>query len=369
MARSPRRVGLERSLALAIVLTPLIARAEVRLRADAGGGRFVGGWQGHEIGVGGVYGVSAELFGTRRLGFEARLFGGQFLTGSGAPEPGLARANDPSFLGLTLGLRAHPFADLSGVWIAAGFGGARTGSLLRPAFDLRLGQDFRVGTYTTFGPWVGYTQFIQPDSGALRPDDGRALMLGVGFGFDEGLPRAPKPPPTLPLVAVKAAPPVVAEPEPPKCPGVPEGYDGPVDENGCPKPEAPVVKVVGAEIKLPDRIYFEFAHADVRAESFPLLQALAAFIVAHPEYGVVQIHGHTDEIGGDEWNQKLSEARAGSVRKLLVEYGVPAHRLVAKGFGKKRPRNLGKDDLARQENRRVEVIIEHAPTDAKEAKK
>lgn len=357
-----RPLGILGSCVLALVCLPTIARAELRVRADAGGGRFVGGWQGHEIGLGGVYGVSVELFGSRRLGFEVRAFGGHFTSSGGAPEVGFAPSSDPSYLGATLGLRAHPFADLSGVWIGAGFGGARTGGLVRPAFDLRLGHDFRVGTYTTFGPFIGYTQILQPDS-ALRPDDGRTFMLGLAFGFDEGLPRAAKPPPRLFVVTKGAPAPVVAAP---KC--APDGYDGPVDELGCPKPEVPVMKVVDKEIKLPDRIFFDYARSEIRPESFSLVKALADFILAHPEYGVVQIHGHTDEIGGDDWNQKLSEARAAAVRALLVEYGVPAHRLLAKGFGKKKPRNLGKDADARAENRRVEVIIEHAP-DTKEAAK
>lgn len=362
MARSLGILGI---CAVALVV-PTTAHAELRVRVDAGGGRFVGGWQGHEIGLGGVYGASVELFGSRRLGFEARVFGGKFTDSGGIPAPGFAASSDPSYVGATLGLRAHPFADLAGVWLGAGFGGARTGGLIRPAFDVRLGHDFRVGTYTTFGPWIGYTQILQPDS-ALRPDDGRTFMLGVAFGFDEGLPRAAKPPPRLFVVTHGAPPPPVVVA--PKCPGVPDGYDGPVDENGCPKPETHVMKVVDKEIKLPDRIFFDFARSEIRPESFPLVKALADFILAHPEYGVVQIHGHTDEIGGDEWNQKLSEARAASVRALLVEYGVPAHRLLAKGFGKKKPRNPGKDADARAENRRVEVIIEHSPVDTKEAAK
>ncbi len=329
------------------------AQAELRLHAEAGTGRFVGGWQGHEIGLGGVFAASVAFAGTNRFAVEGRAFGGEFASSRGLPEPGLAPVANTSFVGLALGLRAHPFADLSGVWLGASMGGVRTGSMLRPAFDLRIGHDFRTGAHTTFGPWLGYMHVVQPDAGSLRADDGRTIVLGLHVGFDEGLPARPVPP-LPPIVARKAAPP------PPPPPPLPPPPPAPVVDPP-PPPPPPAPEVVGTEIKLPDRIYFDYAKTEVSASSLPMLEVLAKFILAHPEYGHVDINGHTDDVGGDWWNLKLSEARASAVKEVLVGYGVPKKRLKARGFGKSKPRNLGTDDAAKSENRRVELIIENKP--------
>jgi outer membrane protein OmpA-like peptidoglycan-associated protein len=144
---------------------------------------------------------------------------------------------------------------------------------------------------------------------------------------------------------------------PDRCPDEPDDYVGASDADGCPLGEAEV-KVIGDEIVLNDRVYFDFGYARVKHRSWPLLKSLAKLILSHPEYVLVHINGHTDEVGSVEWNQKLSEDRANAVKKKLVEYGVPADRLEAKGFGKTQPRKTGGSDADRQENRRVEVIIE-----------
>jgi outer membrane protein OmpA-like peptidoglycan-associated protein len=71
----------------------------------------------------------------------------------------------------------------------------------------------------------------------------------------------------------------------------------------------------------------------------------------------LQIEGHTDVIGGDEFNQRLSEQRAGSVLDFLAEQGVPASAMTARGFGKTQP--VASNDTAegRQKNRRVELVV------------
>jgi outer membrane protein OmpA-like peptidoglycan-associated protein len=118
------------------------------------------------------------------------------------------------------------------------------------------------------------------------------------------------------------------------------------------------VKVVGDEIVLGDRIYFDLGLSTIKPKSRPMLANLAKLILDHPEYVAIRVQGHTDESGPDELNQRLSEARAAAVVQMLVELGVPADRLRAQGFGKQRPRAQGDTVEARQENRRVEFIIE-----------
>ena len=67
------------------------------------------------------------------------------------------------------------------------------------------------------------------------------------------------------------------------------------------------------------------------------------------------VEGHTDNVGGGDYNQKLSDARAASVRNWLVPHGIEAARLTSKGYGKSSPVADNSSDLGRARNRRVEL--------------
>ena len=86
------------------------------------------------------------------------------------------------------------------------------------------------------------------------------------------------------------------------------------------------------------------------------LAKISGIVLAHPGLNL-QIEGHTDSVGTDEFNQQLSERRADSVRDFLAEQGVPASSITAKGFGKTQP--VASNDTAegRQRNRRVELVV------------
>ena len=86
------------------------------------------------------------------------------------------------------------------------------------------------------------------------------------------------------------------------------------------------------------------------------LAKISGIVLAHPGLNL-QIEGHTDSVGADEFNQQLSERRADSVRDFLAEQGVPASSITAKGFGKTQP--VASNDTAegRQRNRRVELVV------------
>src|SRR5437016_8999144 len=86
------------------------------------------------------------------------------------------------------------------------------------------------------------------------------------------------------------------------------------------------------------------------------LAKISGIVPAHPGLSL-QIEGHTDSVGGDEFNQQLSERRAGSVRDFLAEQGVSASAIAARGFGKTQP--VASNDTAegRQRNRRVELVV------------
>jgi outer membrane protein OmpA-like peptidoglycan-associated protein len=86
------------------------------------------------------------------------------------------------------------------------------------------------------------------------------------------------------------------------------------------------------------------------------LAKISGILLAHPGL-TLQIEGHTDSVGGDDFNQQLSERRADSVRDYLAEAGVPPTSITARGFGKTQP--VASNDTAegRQRNRRVELVV------------
>lgn len=140
-----------------------------------------------------------------------------------------------------------------------------------------------------------------------------------------------------------------------RCPYDAEDYDGDKDEDGCPD-EGRVV--VGKDkIKINDVIYFDTGKDSIQARSDDLLSELAAVIVAHPELKKLRIEGHTDDVGNDALNLKLSDKRARSVMSALVSRGVEAGRLDARGFGEMYPLAPNTSEEGRSQNRRVEFVI------------
>ena len=86
------------------------------------------------------------------------------------------------------------------------------------------------------------------------------------------------------------------------------------------------------------------------------LAKISGILLAHPGL-TLQIEGYTDSVGSDDFNQTLSEERAGTVRDFLTDQGVAASSITAKGFGKAQP--VASNDTAegRQQNRRVEIVV------------
>lgn len=87
-----------------------------------------------------------------------------------------------------------------------------------------------------------------------------------------------------------------------------------------------------------------------------MLDTVAKTIIDSPGF-TIEIGGYTDAIGSDAANQKLSEARASSVRSYLISKGVAANVLSAKGYGEANPVASNDDETGRADNRRVEMRI------------
>lgn len=86
------------------------------------------------------------------------------------------------------------------------------------------------------------------------------------------------------------------------------------------------------------------------------LAKVSGILLAHPGL-ILEVDGYTDSVGGDEFNQTLSEERARSVRDYLATQGVPADSITAKGFGKTNPVASNDTPQGRQQNRRVELVV------------
>jgi outer membrane protein OmpA-like peptidoglycan-associated protein len=115
---------------------------------------------------------------------------------------------------------------------------------------------------------------------------------------------------------------------------------------------------VGDEIKVTwdNAILFDFDSAMLKTESQDNIQKMADVFVKYPDTDII-IAGHTDSKGSEDYNQKLSERRAASVREYLVDMGVAPSRLRSVGYGELRPAATNDDDAGRSLNRRVEVEI------------
>jgi outer membrane protein OmpA-like peptidoglycan-associated protein len=103
-------------------------------------------------------------------------------------------------------------------------------------------------------------------------------------------------------------------------------------------------------------VHFEFDKAQLTPESQAFVRKLGEYLASREDlWGRVRIEGHTDNRGSDEYNQRLSNARAGEIRRILAEAGVRQDRVESRGYGKAQPLDHGEDDVARARNRRVEL--------------
>jgi outer membrane protein OmpA-like peptidoglycan-associated protein len=142
------------------------------------------------------------------------------------------------------------------------------------------------------------------------------------------------------------------------CPAEKGARDDDPAKNGCPK----AVRVVENEIVILEQVQFDTAKATIKSASNPLLDEVAQVLMQHPEMTKIEVQGHTDNRGSAALNKKLSQARADSVRKALIQRGLAAERLVTKGYGPDKPIDENSTDQGRQKNRRVQfVILEKQP--------
>jgi outer membrane protein OmpA-like peptidoglycan-associated protein len=173
-----------------------------------------------------------------------------------------------------------------------------------------------------------------------------------------------------------------------KCPDNPEDFDGIEDQDGCPEDDADkdgipdaqdacpkepgeadadpkkngcpkfIRRISGStEIQLLKNIEFATGKAKILPKSFPIVDEVVRLLKVNVDIKHLAIEGHTDNRGSDQLNEKLSNDRANAVMKYIVEHGIDAGRLSAKGYGPKRPLADNNTAQGRQRNRRVEFHI------------
>jgi outer membrane protein OmpA-like peptidoglycan-associated protein len=103
-------------------------------------------------------------------------------------------------------------------------------------------------------------------------------------------------------------------------------------------------------------VLFDTGSYTLKPGAREMLAKISGIVLAHPGLNL-QIEGHTDSVGSDEFNQQLSEHRANSVGNFLAQQGVSASSITARGFGKMQPVATNDTPEGRQRNRRVEIVV------------
>jgi len=174
---------------------------------------------------------------------------------------------------------------------------------------------FDVAPTLNMGVFVRFEEvFLRPAADSDR-DDRQMVMAGLQLGWHEGEE------------------PVAAPPPPP------------------PPPPAPAAK---KKIVLRG-VNFDFDKATLQPAGKPILDEAARILKENPSINV-QVQGHTDAIGSVDYNLRLSDRRAATVKSYLVGQGVAASRLTTKGFGKANPVATNDTAEGRAQNRRVELV-------------
>lgn len=110
------------------------------------------------------------------------------------------------------------------------------------------------------------------------------------------------------------------------------------------------------KLNLPDGVTFDFGKADLKPQFYPALNNVARTLAQYNQT-IVEVAGHTDSIGSDAVNQRLSEQRASAVGNYLIGQGLVRERFEIVGMGKNYPIASNDTDSGRAQNRRVEIRV------------
>ncbi len=140
-----------------------------------------------------------------------------------------------------------------------------------------------------------------------------------------------------------------------QCPNEPETYNGKDDKDGC--PDQGDVILTGTDIKILKKVYFEYDSAVIKEVSFDILDAVASTVINNPQIDKIEIQGHADERGDDNYNLRLTADRAAAVVTYLIKKGVKKKKVRSAGYGEYCPVDGGHNEAAWEKNRRVEFKV------------
>ncbi len=141
--------------------------------------------------------------------------------------------------------------------------------------------------------------------------------------------------------------------------GIPDYKDncptivGPVSNNGCPEVKAEVKKIFQQALQ---GIQFDTGKSTIKPASFTVMNKIVSIMKDNADYNI-EINGHTDNVGKDDLNQKLSDDRANAVKQYLINKGIEEDRMKATGFGALMPVDTNSTPAGRFKNRRVEFVV------------
>ena len=138
------------------------------------------------------------------------------------------------------------------------------------------------------------------------------------------------------------------------CPDKPGAPNADAKKNGCP---GGLISVQDGQIQILKPVFFATDQDVILAQSYPVLQEMAAVLKHATEIKKLAVEGHTDDRGGAAHNLDLSQRRANSVVRYLVLQGIDATRLEAHGYGQTRPIRENTTQPGRAANRRVEFRV------------
>ncbi len=142
------------------------------------------------------------------------------------------------------------------------------------------------------------------------------------------------------------------------CPAEAEVFNGVDDFDGCPDAGQSLVVVTRDAIDIKEQVLFKTNGEKIERRSYALLEQVANVLKVHREIKRVRVEGHTDDVGLDQANLSLSQARADSVRDHLITVGrIAPQRLEAVGYGATRPVGANSTARGREANRRVVFAI------------
>ncbi|HCN47358.1 MAG TPA: porin [Pseudomonas sp.] len=238
--------------------------------------------------------------------------------------------------------------DMLRPYVSAGFAHESLGQAARNGRDhstfANVGGGAKLYFTENFFARAGVEAMYNIDNG--NTEWGPTVGIGLNFGGSTKAAPAPAPAPVAEVCSDSDNDGVCDNVD--KCPDTPANVT--VDADGCPA----VAEVVRVELD----VKFDFDKSVVKPNSYGDIKNLADFMKQYPST-TTTVEGHTDSVGPDAYNQKLSERRAGAVKQVLTQqYGVESSRVQSVGYGETRPVADNATDAGRAVNRRVEAQVE-----------